>query len=399
MSAHGEQAAAVMAERAQAPRVRGVRAFLLRLYAMLAKEFLQLLRDRVTLALIIMIPLMELIVFGYAINMNPRHLPLAVLSADNSPAARAFVRAWANTRYFDIRRLLRSEAEAEMLIRSGKVQFVLQIPPGFARDIHRGLRPSLLLLADATDPVATGSAVSAVSELAMRTLHHELSGPGRHLLAGEPPFNVTVHQRYNPARKTAINVVPGIVGIILTMTLLIFTAMAVTREVERGTMESLLATPLTPVEIMLGKIAPYIIVGFVQMSIVLSAGHILFGVPVVGSLLLLVTLTLLFIATNLALGYTVSTFARTQLQAMQMAFFIMLPSILMSGFVFPFAGMPAWARFIGELLPLTHYLRIIRGILLKGAGWADVRAEALALAVIMFVVMIIAVYRFRRTLD
>jgi ABC-2 type transport system permease protein len=380
-------------------RVRGPRAFLLRLHAMVVKEFLQLLRDRVTLALIVMIPLMELVLFGYAINMNPRHLPLAVLSADNSPAARAFVQALANTRYFDIRRRVRSEAEAEALIRSGKVQFVLRIPPGFARDVYRGLRPELLLLADATDPVATGSAVSAVSRLATRTLRHELSGPGGHLLAGEPPFRVIVHQRYNPAQETAINVVPGIVGIILTMTLLIFTAMAVTREVERGTMESLLATPLTPVEIMLGKIAPYIIVGFVQMVIVLAAGHVLFGVPVVGSLLLLVALTLLFIATNLALGYTVSTMARTQLQAMQMAFFIMLPSILMSGFVFPFAGMPGWARFIGEMLPLTHYLRIIRGILLKGAGWADVRAEALALAVIMLTVMIVAVHRFRRTLD
>ena len=385
--------------RQRAMQVRGLRAFMLRLHAMVVKEFLQLLRDRVTLALIVMIPLMELILFGYAINMNPRHLPMAVLSADNSPAARAFVRALANTRYFDIRRLVKTEEEAEALIRSGRVQFILQIPPGFARDLHRGLRPRLLLLADATDPVATGSAVSAVSQLASRTLARELSGPGRHLLSGETPFRVVVHQRYNPAQETAINVVPGIVGIILTMTLLIFTAMAVTREVERGTLESLLATPLTPVEIMLGKIAPYIIVGFVQMVIVLSAGHVLFGVPVVGSLALLVALTLLFIATNLALGYTVSTLARTQLQAMQMAFFIMLPSILMSGFVFPFAGMPGWARFIGELLPLTHYLRIIRGILLKGAGWADVQAEALALAVIMLTVMIVAVYRFRRTLD
>ncbi len=366
---------------------------------MVVKEFLQLWRDRPSLALIVFIPLMELMLFGYAINLDPRHLPMGVLSADNSPEARAIISALNNTRYFDIRRDVRGEREAEALIRSGQLLFVVQVPPGFGRDLRRGLRPKLLLLADATDPVASGSAISAFTTLATRVLRHELSGPGAPLLAGRPPFELVVHQRYNPARETALNVVPGIVGIILTMTLLIFTAMAVTREVERGTMENLLATPLTPAEIMLGKITPYVLVGFIQMFIVLGAGHVLFHVPVIGSPLLLVSLSFLFIATNLALGYTISTIARTQLQAMQMAFFIMLPSILMSGFVFPFQGMPGWARFIGELLPLTHYLRIVRGILLKGAGWADVRAEALALAVMMLAVMLLAVLRFRRTLD
>ncbi len=381
------------------PRTAGLPAAWQRIQAMVVKEFLQLWRDRPSLALIIFIPLMELILFGYAINLDPRHLPMGVLSADNTPATRAIVAALKNTRYFDIRQQVNSEAEAEALIRSGKLLFVVQFPPGFARDLHRGLRPKLLLLADATDPVASGSAISAFQALATRVLRHQLAGPSGHLLAGAPPFELVVHQRYNPGRETALNVVPGIIGIILTMTLLIFTAMAVTREVERGTMENLLATPLRPVEIMLGKITPYVLVGFIQMAIVLAAGHVLFGVPVVGSLWLLVGLSFLFIATNLAIGYTVSTIARTQLQAMQMAFFVMLPSILMSGFVFPFQGMPGWARFIGELLPLTHFLRIVRGILLKGAGWADVMPEALALAVIMLVVMMFAVLRFRRTLD
>ncbi len=370
-----------------------------RLWAMIVKEFIQLKRDRLTLAMIVVIPLMELLVFGYAINLNPKHLPLAVLSADDSDLARDFVAALKQTGYFDIGSEVRTEAEAEAMIRSGHALFVLQVPPGFGRDLRRGVRPQILLVTDATDPVATAGAVTAVNGLATRLFGRTLRGPHRRLLAREPPFELIVQKRYNPAAITAINIVPGLIGVILTMTMLVFTGLAVTREVERGTMESLLATPLTPAEIMLGKIAPYVIVGFVQMAIIMAAGRFLFHVPLVGPPALLLVLTLVFIAANLAMGYTISTLARNQLQAVQMSFFFFLPSILMSGFMFPFHGMPAWARFIGELLPLTHYLRIVRGIMLKGAEWPDLAREGFALLAFMLVVMTMAVLRFRRTLD
>ncbi len=373
--------------------------FFKRLWAMIVKEFIQLKRDRLTLAMIVVIPLMELLVFGYAINMTPRHLPLAVLSADDSDLARDFIAAVRNTGYFDIRAEVTTEAEAERLIRSGRVIALLQIPPGFGRKLRRGVRPQVLLVTDATDPVTTSGAVSAITALGPRVFPRALRGPHRDLLYKPPPFELIVQKRYNPAGKTAINIVPGLIGVILTMTMLVFTGLAVTREVERGTMEALLATPLRPVEIMLGKIAPYIIVGFVQLAIIMSAGRLLFGVPLFGPPTVLLLFTLIFIAANLAMGYTISTIARNQLQAVQMSFFFFLPSILMSGFMFPFHGMPLWARVIGEMLPLTHYLRIVRGIMLKGAGFADLAREGFALLVFMLAVMIIAVLRFRRTLD
>ncbi len=370
-----------------------------RLWAMIIKEFIQLKRDRLSLAMIVIIPLMELLLFGYAINMTPRHLPLAVLSADTSALARDFVAAVKQTGYFDIRGEVTSEARAKAMLRSGQVIAILRIPPGFGRKLRAGMRPQMLLATDATDPVTTSGAVAAVSALATRVFRRALRGPGADLLATPAPFELVVHKRYNPAGKTAINIVPGLIGVILTMTMLVFTGLAVTREVERGTMEALLATPLRPVEIMLGKIAPYIIAGFIQMAIIMGAGRLLFGVPLAGPAQVLLVFTLIFIAANLSLGYTISTIARNQLQAMQMSFFFFLPSILMSGFMFPFHGMPVWARFIGELLPLTHYLRIVRGIMLKGAGFADMAREGFALLIFMLVVMGIAVVRFRRTLD
>jgi len=294
---------------------------------------------------------------------------------------------------------VRSEKQADALIRSGKALFVLQIPPGFGRDVRRGARPQILLAADATDPVASSGAIAAVQGLTRRLFRRELRGPHGNLLASPAPFELIIHKRYNPAAITAINIVPGLIGVILTMTMLIFTGLAVTREIERGTMESLLATPLRPSEIMLGKIAPYVLVGFVQIAIIIGAGRLLFNVPLMGSAALLLGLTLVFIAANLSLGYTISTIARNQLQAVQMSFFFFLPSLLMSGFMFPFQGMPEWAKVIGEGLPLTHYLRIVRGIMLKGAGWPDLAPEGAALGAFMLAAMIIAVLRFRQTLD
>ena len=370
-----------------------------RLWAMIIKEFIQLKRDRLTLAMIVAIPFMELLLFGYAINMNPRQLPLAVLSADNSALARDFVASLKTTRYFRILRTAGSEAELDYLIRSGKAKFGLQIPAGFGRDVRRGKRPQILLVADATDPVATGGAISAVEQLSVLVFARELRGPHGDLRAQPPPFELVVHKRYNPAGKTAINIVPGLLGVILTMTMLIFTALAVTRETERGTMESLLATPLRPVEIMLGKIAPYILVGFVQMAIIMLSGRVLFEVPMRGSLALLLGLTVMFISANLAIGYTISTIARNQLQAVQMSFFFFLPSILITGFMFPFEGMPGWARAIGEVLPLTHFLRIVRGVMLKEAGLTELAYDGAALGLFMLAAMTVAVIRFRRTLD
>ena len=363
--------------------------------AMLVKEFIQLKRDRVSFAMIVMIPLMQLILFGYAINTNPRDLPTAVLLQESNDVGRAILKALENTRYFRVTHQVRNEAEFDQLLASGTVLFAIEVPAGFERALRRGERPALLVAADATDPVAAGSALSALGQVLQTALVHERAIPDGAL----PAFEVRQHARYNPAGKSALNIVPGIVGVILTMTMLIFTALSVTRELERGTMESLLAMPITPIEIMLGKIVPYIMVGFVQASLIVGLGILLFGVPIVGSLLLLALLSTLFITTNLSIGYTFSTIAQNQLQAMQMSIMFFLPNILLSGFMFPFAGMPTWAQWIGEGLPLTHYLRIVRAILLKGTTISGLHYDALWLFGLMLVAMTIAVLRFRRTLD
>ncbi len=370
-----------------------------RLVAMFVKEFIQLRRDRPSFAMIVGIPLIQLLLFGFAINTDPKHLPTALLTRDDSPIARALIGALRATDYFEIKYVAKGEADADKMILSNKAQFVIQIPPDFSRQLVRGEKPALLIIADATDPTATSGAVAAALGAAGQALDRELTGPLASLAQPAPPFEIRVQRRYNPAGETRRNIVPGLIGTILTMTMLIYTALSVTRELERGTMEALLAMPVRPVEIMLGKIAPYVLVGPVQMATILIVASLLFHVPIVGSLFVLSLLTLLFIIANLSLGYTLSTVAANQLQAIQMTFFFFLPSMLLSGFLFPFYGMPIWAQYLGEALPLTHYLRIVRSVMLKGSGFADLAVDAGALALFTLVAMSVAVMRFRQTLD
>jgi ABC-2 type transport system permease protein len=366
-----------------------------RSYAMVVKEFIQLRRDRVSFAMIVMIPVMQLLLFGYAINTTPRHLPTAVLLQEDSDLGRSILKALENTSYFAFTREVHSVEEFDNLLLSGKVLFGVEIPRGFERAVRRGDRPALLVAADATDPVAASSALSALGAVTQTALEHDL-------FAGDPtslPFEIRAHARYNPAGSSRLNIVPGLVGTILTMTMLIFTALSVTREIERGTMESLLSMPIKPVEVMFGKIVPYVLVGFIQAALIIGIGVLLFGVPVRGSLIMLAILSTLFITTNLSIGYTFSTIVQNQLQAMQMSMMFFLPSILLSGFMFPFAGMPVWAQYLGEGLPLTHYLRIVRAIMLKGSTLQNLQYDTIALVGLMLLAMTIAVTRFRRTLD
>jgi ABC-2 type transport system permease protein len=373
----------------------GAGGFLRRVGAMLRRELLQLRRDRVTLATMISIPLLQLTLFGYAINTTPRNLPTAVLLQESSDVGRSILAAIQNTKYFKVTRQLRDEAELDEALKSGQVLFAVEIPANFERALRRGDDPALLVAADATDPVATGPAIAALSQIVTTALAKDRGLPD----TGQPMFEIRAHERYNPAASTPLNIVPGLLGTILTLTMLIFTALSVTRETERGTMESLLAMPITPFEIMLGKIAPYVLVGFLQAALILGAGVAMFGVPIIGSLTVLAALTTLFIATNLAWGYTFSTLAQNQLQAVQMSMMFFLPNMLLSGFIFPFLGMPRWAQYIGEFLPLTHFIRIVRAIMLKGATLSQLQFDTLALAGLMALAMAIAVTRFRRTLD
>lgn len=369
--------------------------FLRRVGAMIVKEALQLRRDRVTLATMITVPLMQLLLFGYAINTTPRDLPTAVLLQETSDVGRSILAALENTKYFKVTQRPRNVEELDHLLASGKVLFGIEIPAGFERSLRRGDTPALLVAADATDPVAAGSALASLAALVTSALKHDLAIPE----SAAPPFEIRAHARYNPAGKSELNIVPGLLGTILTMTMLIFTALSVTRETERGTMENLLAMPISPVEIMLGKIAPYVLIGFLQATLIIGAGFLLFHVPIVGSLALLAALTTLFIATNLAVGFTFSTLAENQLQAVQMAMMSFLPSMLLSGFLFPYAGMPIWAQYLGEIFPLTHFIRIVRAIMLKGSTLGDIQVDTLWLAGLMLLAMAIAVTRFRRTLD
>jgi ABC-2 type transport system permease protein len=369
--------------------------FLRRSFAMMVKEFIQLRRDRVSFAMIVMIPVMQLLLFGYAINTTPHNLPTAVLLQEDSDLARSVLKALQNTAYFRFVREVHDVAEFDDLLTSGKVLFGVEIPRGFERAVRRGDYPALLVAADATDPIAASSALSSLGVVVQTALSHDLFTGGPPSL----PFEIRTHARYNPAASSRLNIVPGLVGTILTMTMLIFTALSVTREIERGTMESLLSMPITPTEVMLGKIIPYVVVGFIQAFLIINIGVFLFGVPVRGSLIMLALLSTLFITTNLSIGYTFSTIAQNQLQAMQMSIMFFLPSILLSGFMFPFLGMPIWAQYIGEALPLTHYLRIVRAIMLKGANLQNLQYDAIALLALMLFAMTIAVMRFRRTLD
>jgi ABC-2 type transport system permease protein len=366
-----------------------------RIGAMIVKEFLQLRRDRLTFATMIVIPVFQLVLFGYAINTQPKHLPTAVLLQESSDVGRSILAALQNTEYFSITRQVEDVDELDRVLASGEALFALEIPLGFERALRRGDRPSLLAAADATDPVAVASAFMALDGVLRSALRNDHAIPE----TSADNFEIRQHRRYNPAGATQLNIVPGLLGTILTMTMLVFTGLSLTRETERGTMETLLALPIAPFEIMLGKIVPYVLVGFVQGTLVLTASVVLFGVPVFGSLGVLAALSLLFITTNLAIGYTFSTLAQTQLQSIQMIQMFFLPSMLLSGFMFPFSGMPGWAQWLSEFLPLTHYLRIVRAVMLKGSALADLHADALWLTALTAVAMGVAVARFGRTLD
>ncbi len=370
-----------------------------RIGAVFLKELIQMRRDRLTFGMIIGIPIVQLVLFGYAINSDPKHLPTAVNIQDPSVYSRTLVRALENSGYFQVTNVIKGEREGAALLASGSVAFVVTVPPEFSRELARGERPQILIEADASDPAAAANAVSAVAQLPSTVFKRELTGALSALRPTQPPFEIVVHRRYNPEGISSYNVVPGLIGVILTMTMVLITALAVTREVERGTMENLLAMPLQPFEVMAGKILPYIFMGYIQVSVVLVAARVLFGVPMLGSYVDLSIALALFIAANLSIGFTISTVAANQLQAMQMTFFFFLPSILLSGFMFPFRGMPEWAQWVGSVLPNTHFMRIVRGVMLKGSHLGDMMADIWPLIAFMLVAMAIALLRYRRTLD
>ena len=370
-----------------------------RVAAVLVKEFIQLTRDRLTYALILAMPVVQLLLFGYAINGDPRHLPTAVMVQDNGAFARSTLGAIRNSGYFDITEVARTPAELDEALALGRVQFAITIPADFTRRVVRGDKAQILVEADAADPSATGNAVAALSALPREALRHDLTGPLAGRAGAPPPFEVVVHRRYNPEAITAYNIVPGLLGVILSMTLVMMTSLGVTREYERGTMESLLATPVRPLEVMVGKLAPYVLVGLIQTVFILGLARLLFDVPMQGGWGALTLGIILFIMGSLALGFLLSTAARNQLQAMQMSFFYMLPSILLSGFMFPFRGMPDWAQALGSLIPVTHFLRVVRGALLKGLGVAELWPSLTALGAFVLVVVALAMARYRTTLD
>ena len=365
---------------------------------MARKEFIQMRRDRLTFGMMFGIPLMQLIVFGYAINTDPKHLPAVVVTGDTGPIPQSIVEGLRTTDYFDIAPQSVSEADAQEMLADGDAMFVITFPPNFSRDLLRNQHPQLLVQADATDPVAVGNAVGAAGVI-QTAAARDLQGMFTVVATPPPPVDYRLHLMYNPERRSQVNIVPALLGIVLTMTMVNITAMAIVREKERGTMENLLSTPARPAEVMLGKILPYIFVGYVQACVILLAARYLFDVPEVGSFGLLGACILLFVMANLGVGITFSTLAQSQLQAMQMAFFYFLPSMMLSGFFFPFRGMPQWAQTIGSLLPLSHFLRIVRGILLKGNGFAEVWPQMWPIGVFFLASMTIAVVRFRRTLD
>lgn len=370
-----------------------------RMVAIFVKEFQQMMRDRLTFAMAVGVPILQLVLFGYAINTDPKGLPTALVAADTGPMASSIVATLQNTGYFKIVHEGTSESEGERLLERGDVQFLVVIPPQFSRRVVRGEKPQLLVAVDATDPSASGNALAALAGATDQALSRELRGTLGPLDPAPVPFEVVVHKRYNPEGLSRYNIVPGLIGTILTMTMVMLTGLAMTRERERGTMENLLATPVLPSEVMVGKILPYVVLGYVQLGVILGAAWLLFRVPLEGSFALLVAMIGVFMMANLGVGFTFSTLARNQLQAMQMTFFFFLPSILLSGFMFPFRGMPEWAQWLGELLPLTHFLRIVRGIMLKGNSIIELWPELWPMLAFMTVAVVIALKRYRRTLD
>ena len=370
-----------------------------RLGALLMKEFIQMRRDRITFAMMLGVPLMQLVLFGYAINNDPKSLPAALVAISNDHYTRAMVSALQTTGYYRFDHVVGSAAEAEALMAKGDVAFVVTIPSDFARRVDRRDNPQLLIEADATDPAVASGAISTLGTVAANALLREQGMEAAAAEEAESQLQVVVHRRYNPEGISQYNIVPGLLGVILQMTMVMMTSMALTRETERGTMENLLAMPVSPFEIMLGKILPYLAVGAVQVSVVLVAAKLIFSVPFMGALPLLLGAVLVFVLSLVLLGYTISSVARSQMQAMQLTFFFFLPSILLSGFMFPFRGMPVWAQWLGEIFPLTHFLRVIRAIMLKGADWPTVSFEIAILCVFILAYAGLALLRFRRTLD
>ena len=365
----------------------------------IVKEFIQLRRDRLTFGMVVGIPILQLILFGFAINADPRQLPTAVLDADHSVYSRSLVQGLQNTGYFTVDHEVTTRARADDLLASGAVQFVVTVPAQFGRSLVRGDRPVLLVEADATDPSATGNAIAALQVAVRTALAHDLQGSLAHLNPAADPVEVRVLRRYIPEGITAYNIVPGLLGTILTMTMILMTGLAMTRERERGTFENLLSTPALPIEVMTGKIVPYILIGLVQVTLLLLAAVALFKVPLAGSVLLLYAAVSIFIAANLALGITFSSLARNQLQSMQMTFFFFLPSILLSGFMFPFRGMPVWAQWVGNVLPLTHFLRLVRGIMLKDLGVAQLWPDVWPILAFLATAIAVGLSLYRKTLD
>jgi ABC-2 type transport system permease protein len=370
-----------------------------RLVAVFIKEFQQMMRDRLTFAMAVGVPIMQLILFGYAINTDPKGLPTVVVSADAGPLARSLSVSMQNTGYFKVVHTTTSEREGAEWVESGDAQFMVVIPDDFTRRVVRGEHPPVLIEVDATDPSASGNAIAALTSVAASALARDLTGPLAARNAADAPFDLRIHRRYNPEGLSRYNIVPGLIGTILTMTMVMLTGLAMTRERERGTMENLLATPVRPFEVMVGKILPYVVIGYLQLSVILVAAELLFEVPMFGSLALLLAMIGVFMLANLSVGFTFSTLARNQLQAVQMTFFFFLPSILLSGFMFPFRGMPLWAQHLGEALPLTHFLRIVRGIMLKGQDAQQVLPELWPLLVFLLVAGAVALQRYRQTLD
>ena len=370
-----------------------------RMLAVFIKEFQQMMRDRLTFAMAVGVPIIQLVLFGYAINTDPKGLPTVVVSADAGPMSRGVLAAMQNTGYYRIDHVLTSEKDAEALVETGQAQFMVVIPSDFSHRLVRGEKPALLVSADATDPSASGNAIAALSSLVPMAIAHDLPASLHGLAIGAPAFEVRIHRRYNPEGLSRYNIVPVLVGTILTMTMVMLTSLAMTRERERGTMENLLATPVRPAEVMVGKILPYVVMGYIQLAVILIAAFTLFEVPMVGSIPLLLVLIGVFIVANLGVGFTFSTVAKNQLQAMQMTFFFFLPSMLLSGFMFPFRAMPEWAQAVGEILPLTHFLRIVRGILLKGNTVDQLWPELWPMLVFLLVAGVVALKRYRQTLD
>lgn len=370
-----------------------------RFAAVLVKEFIQMRRDRVTFAMMIGIPVMQLLLFGFAINTDPHHLPTLVEMADQGPISRAILSGMRTSTYFAFEGVVTGPGEGDLALRDGTASFVVVIPPGFERDVVRGLKPQILLSADASDPAASGAAVAALSGIVAGAVAEVMVGPLRQAAQGEGPVGIALHRQYNPEGRTATNIVPGLLAIIMSMTMVMITAVAIVRETERGTMEALLATPVRPIEVMLGKIAPYVLVGYVQTGVFLLAAKVVFDVPFLGDAWAFFAGFNLYIIANLALGFLISTLSRSQMQAMQLSFFTLLPSILLSGFMFPFAGMPGWAQAIGSAIPATHFLRLTRKVMLKGAGMAEVGQDMVAIVAIMAVIVLAALLRYRRTLD